>query len=138
MTTKLRDLFEDACGQVSRLKHPNIDEFQELMSDVMHAAGLPGIKNDKIDSLDESSELIIICTSYTVRGCGQHENYCLPSFIIDAEDPVKAATIWGLQQAIGLIESNIRQQTERTERMKQSLKEKQDMLSFQMSYPKTS
>ena len=60
MTTKLRDLFDDAFHQVNTLKHPSIEEFQELFSNVLHAAGLAGIKNDKIEMLDEGQNLSLI------------------------------------------------------------------------------
>lgn len=96
----LRELIDEASSSISSYKRPNVDEAQQALNDVMMAAGLPGIMHDSLDDIDEEGGMLHISTSWSSRGCACGETYRLPSFIIDAEDPIAAAKAWGKEQAI--------------------------------------
>ena len=96
-----RQEFDNACHQINTYKHPSIGEFKEKLSSILEAADIGGITHDCLESLDEDDDTIYIETTWSARGCNQSSSYQLPSFIIDAEDPLKAAKIWGLEKKIG-------------------------------------
>lgn len=95
-----RQLFDDACSQISTYKHPDIDEAQKMLHEILMAAGLGGIQHDCIERLDEYDGTIYIDTSWSARNCAQTSSYRFPSRIIDSEDPLRAAKIWGLNKKI--------------------------------------
>jgi hypothetical protein len=103
MTTKLRELLEDAKQQIDTYKHPNIDEFKPAMSEVLNAAGVGSLMRDCVESIDERTsngqKWIVIETSWSSRGCSQTSEYRIPSFIVDSENPLKAAHKWKLEKA---------------------------------------
>lgn len=98
--TPLRILWDEAEGAIRTLKHPNISEFQAQLDAILRAAEVGGVRDDTIDSIDELGDTMYVNTTWYARGCSNGSNYKFPASIIDAEDPIKAATIWGLDQRI--------------------------------------
>lgn len=97
MAKDLRDLIEQAAADIAHYKRPNVDEAKERLSELLKAAGMGGIgQSDRIESISEDDGMLDISTSFVVRGCESGDNFELPSSVIDAEDPIKAATEWGL------------------------------------------
>lgn len=108
MAKDLRDLIENAAADIDHYKRPNVDEAKSRLSELLNAAGLGGIGEfDRIESIDEDDGMLRIKTSYTVRGCEGGDDLELPSSIIDSEDPIKAATAWGLTTRIEEAESAV-------------------------------
>jgi hypothetical protein len=93
----LRDLLEKAERDINTFKHPNVDEAQLWLHNILVAAGLPGINLDSLDHLYIGDEDVCVTTSWSVRSCADSDTYRFPTFIIDAADPIKAARVWGLE-----------------------------------------
>lgn len=102
---KPREVIEAAAQAIDQYRHPDVSEAQELLHSLLKAAGIGGIDGDKIDCIDEYSGAFHITTSWTVMQCSQHETYTLPSIIVDAEDPLRAANLWRLDQAVRFAKS---------------------------------
>lgn len=99
--TPLRKLFDDASSAISLYKHPNIDECRKALNEVLNAADLGGIGDyDKVEDLNEFHGKVRIDTSWSARQCENTSTYEFPAFILDAEDPIKAATKWGLEEKL--------------------------------------
>ena len=104
----LRELINDAIHQINIYKHPNIDEAQKALSKILDAAGLGSIEHDQIENLSIiNDDTLFIETSWSTRGCAQTGSYQLPLNIIDVENPVKAAKIWGLNRQINENQSEL-------------------------------
>lgn len=100
METNLRKLFDDARQQIDTYKHPDISEFKDEMSKVLEAAGLGSLKHEYIENITEYKDWIEIDTSWSARGCAQTSTYKLPSAIIDAEDPIREAKLYGVNKRL--------------------------------------
>lgn len=98
--TTLRDLIDEAAWAISRYKSPDVRECKERLSEVLEAAGLGSISHDCLESIDECDGHICIETSWTARGCSNTSSFRIPASIVDADDPVRAATEWGLRKKI--------------------------------------
>ena len=95
-----RELINEACDQINTYRHPNIDDAAELLDKILTAAGLGSLKHDQIESISEYGGDINIETSWSARGCAQTSSYKFPASFLDLADPIKAATVWGLQKQI--------------------------------------
>ena len=77
----LRETIEAAIHQLATYKQPDVDEAQKLLSGILEAAGFGSIMRDELIRLDEYNDEIHID-------------------ILDAEDPIRTAKIWGLNRRI--------------------------------------
>lgn len=93
----LREIIEEAASALYTYKHPDVSECQGRLNEIIVAAKLGGISHDNLAHIDVSRGMVNIRTTYSVRSCPQEDFYEFPEHIIDAEDPIKAATIWGLE-----------------------------------------
>lgn len=93
----LREIIEEAASALYTYKHPDVSECQDRLNEIIVAAKLGGISHDNLAHIDISRGMVNIRTTYSVRSCPQEDFYEFPEHIIDADDPVKAATIWGLE-----------------------------------------
>lgn len=83
--------------QCRTLKNPDTAEAKDWLNEIIVAAGLGGIKNDSLTHIGFVGGSVNVRTEYSIRGCAQSADFELPVCIIDAEDPIKAATEWGLR-----------------------------------------
>lgn len=81
-------------------KHPDTEEFRKAIDPILKAGGLTTIGNDCIESVDTRNGMLYITTSWSCRGCSNSSDIRLPLHLLDATDPIKAATIWGLKGKI--------------------------------------
>lgn len=95
-----RELIDAAISEVAMHRHPNIGEAQDLLHDILQAAGLGGIAYANINSISEDTTYIHVSVSWSARSCEQEETRSFPSAVLYADDPVKAAKIWGLNQRV--------------------------------------
>ena len=101
MAKDLRDLIDNAAADIDQYRHPNVDEAKERLTELLNAAGVGGIgRDDRIHSISEEDGELRIETSFIIRGCESGDSYRIPSAIIDSDDPIKAATEWGLATRI--------------------------------------
>lgn len=103
MKMNTREFVEQASHDISTYKNPAIDECKNILNEILCAAKLGDIKHDKIESLDVYEDEVHIETSWSARGCENSSSYEFPTSILDAEDYIKAATIWGLNRLIAVV-----------------------------------
>lgn len=100
METNLRKLLNEAQHQINTYKHPDIDDFQAAMSEVLEAAGIGSLKHDCIEGISEYNGRIEIETSWSARGCAQTSTYSIPSAVIDSENPLREAKLYGVTKRL--------------------------------------
>jgi hypothetical protein len=127
-TETLREIIEEAASALNRYQNPHVSECQDRLNEIIVAAKLGGISHDHITSIDISRGMVSIYTKYSIRSCPQEDLYEFPEHIIDADDPVKAATIWGLEtkleeerQELKQARRNLNLHTKRVEAAERSL-----------------
>ena len=79
-------------SDVSTYRSANIDEWIAAIDPVLQAAGECAIGGDKVDDITVSAKTLAIRTSYSVRCCAQTNDMSLPISILEAENPIQAAT----------------------------------------------
>lgn len=100
-----REIIDEAISQLATYRHPNTEEAEKLLSDILKAAGLGSLEHEHVDDISIYGGSVHIETSWSARGCGQNSSYSFPVSLLDAEDPLKAAKIWGLNEKISETES---------------------------------
>ena len=96
----LRELINEATEAIDTYKHPDVDEVQGKLHDILQAAELGGINRDHMTGLDIYGDHLHIRTEWSARGCAQSSDYRIPMSIIDAEDPIKAAKLYGINKKL--------------------------------------
>jgi hypothetical protein len=118
----LTELIEKASSDIDMYKHPDIDECQRRLSEILQAAEHGSIMNDHVESLEIYKDTLQIETSWSTRGCSNSSSYRIPMEIIRAEDPIKAAKIWGCKKRISKYEQEV-------EAAKRSVKYNEEILA---------
>ena len=97
----IRDLIDITKQNIKTYRKPNTKPLAEALDPIILALGKAvGIGNDQITDLYEDNSTLHITTYYVVKGCEGNNQYEIPSEIIDAEDPVKAAKLLHAQQQV--------------------------------------
>lgn len=96
----LRSILEDAESQIDLYKNPSIEEAEKLLEEILVAADLGSIAHERIVSFTITSNEVRVVTSWSARNCDQSSDYSFPTTIIDADNHIKAASIWGIEQKI--------------------------------------
>jgi hypothetical protein len=96
----LRELLEKAEHDISTYKHPNITEVKQRLDELLLASGQGSIEHDTIEELTVDEDGVTIETSWFACGHRDTGTLFLPPSVIDAEDPIKAAKIFGLDEKI--------------------------------------
>lgn len=86
--------------EVSTYRSASLDDWIKQIDPVLEAAGEYQIGSDKVESLTVMHDEVSIYTSYYVRGKCQTNEICLPTSIIKAEFPVKAATLYRINKEL--------------------------------------
>lgn len=92
--TKARELLEEAAVYIDRYKHPGIDEAEDVMDKIFIALCSNGLDGVRVEGIEEYDGKFHVTVSWTCRGCYDSDVRTIPSSVIDAEDPIKAATAW--------------------------------------------
>lgn len=95
-----RELIEDASSQLSTYRSPDIDEAEEFLDQLLKTTGLGSVKYEHIESIDIYGDEVHVETTWSARGCPSNSSYQFPVSLLDAENPLKAAKIWGLKKKI--------------------------------------
>ena len=103
----LRELINKASEDIDTYKYPDVDEVQSKLHAILEAAKLGGINRDQLTRLDIYGDHLHIRTEWSARGCDQSSDYRIPMSIIDAEDPIKAATIYGINKRLKEATNNL-------------------------------
>lgn len=88
-----REIVENAASAIANLKHPKINEALVAIDEVLCALGHGYIGNEHVDSIElfEDGD-VRINTSYTSKGYADCDSYTIPVEVVDAPNPVRAAT----------------------------------------------
>lgn len=87
----LYDLTVSAMAEVDTYCYADIDEWRAAIDPVLKAAGMATVMGDKVEELTLDKDDLLICTSYSVRGCHNTNHMRLPLSIIKADNPIQAA-----------------------------------------------
>lgn len=109
MATRLRELLEQAESDIDTYRYPSIDDTQEALNQVLDAAGLRNTGSDRVTRLVVGREVVQFTTEYSVRCCAQSDDFELPIHIVDAEDPIRAAKVWGIEKGVREAEAEVSQ-----------------------------
>ncbi|QIG73780.1 hypothetical protein PP935_gp005 [Rhizobium phage RHph_N34] len=96
----LLELIEDAQYQIRTFRHPQIDEFEEKMSEILMAGERGSLKYDKVVSIDIHNDELVINTTYSVRCCEQTGEYKIPMKVIKSADPIYEMKLYSLNKAV--------------------------------------
>lgn len=99
----LYDRTLEASAEVSRLKHPDIDDWIKEIDLVLSAAGECLIGSDKVEMILIYDNHVSIETSYSVRCCAQSNEMSIPTSVLTADDPIKAANKFRLDRELNSI-----------------------------------
>jgi len=105
MTSETKTLYEltrEAADQVAKYRYPDIGEWINRIDDVLRALGEPRICSDTVVAIEIGDNEVLIDTSYFVRGCYSSNSMYVPISVIIADDPIKAAEIYSLQEQRGV------------------------------------
>lgn len=97
----IRQLIDGAIEQIDTYRHPDTSGAEDKLNEIIVAAGLGNISHDRLAYLDIQDGKVCIRTEYSVRGCENSDYYEFPEAILDADDPIRAATEWGLKKKLG-------------------------------------
>jgi hypothetical protein len=119
----LRASIGQAIRDIATYKTPDVSNVQAQLDSILRAAGLHGIAKDVLDALHFQDGDLHIDSSWGARG-----NICsgmkrVPESVIDADDPLAAAKLWGSDQRIKNAKGKIWQATESIENYSMSLEE---------------
>lgn len=104
-----REIIETAAQALDVYKDPDVTECEELLNLIFVAARLGGISYDTLNSVRFHRGEVYVKTTYSDGRCSQQDSYQFPESIIDAADPVSAATVWGLEKKAWEIFSKIQE-----------------------------
>lgn len=90
----LYEMTRAAASEVAHVRNPNLDAWRAAIDEVLIAAGDCTVGKDKIESLTVSDSMLQITTSYVLRGCEMENDISIPIEVVMAENPVKAANLF--------------------------------------------
>ncbi|WP_269581879.1 hypothetical protein [Roseibium sp. Sym1] len=95
-----REVLEDAQAVIETYRDPEIDAAITAIDDVLKVMGNGQIGNDRVERINFERGAVRIHTSYSVRSCAMHDEYEIPSHVIDADDPVEAGRRYGKERRV--------------------------------------
>jgi len=105
--------------------------FKKTFAPLVKAALGTSIEHDDIESLEiDSAGDLYIRTSWVSMGCADGNTYILPAHIIDAADPLHAATVHHLKKQINDAQSYVAHKEAELERAERSLEELKNSLAL--------
>jgi hypothetical protein len=100
VTKSIRELIVEAQRAFRIYKNPGVSEAAERINELIVAAGLGNISKDRLEGISIDEGFVTVSVGYSVRGCIQSDDYEFPEMILDEEEPVKAARLWGQQKRL--------------------------------------
>ena len=101
------EIIHDAASKLSVYRNPTIDEAEELIDTILSSADLGSIQHEAVESIDIQDEVVIINTSYSIRGCADTSYYVFPTSLLLEDDVERAATRYGKQLKLDELENNL-------------------------------
>jgi hypothetical protein len=102
MTDSLRDVIDEASSHISAkaAPAPTLSYAKARIHDILIAAGKPGIKDHVVVDLKQRKDTLEVRTEWGSRGFVHDEEIEIPLSVIDAEDPLAEARLWGIRDRI--------------------------------------
>jgi hypothetical protein len=119
----LIELTNKAIEQINVYRNPDIEEWCNAIDPILKAAGQLMINGDAVDAIYFHYGFVCIETSYTSRGCDQHNSMKISVDILNSEDPIKAATLYYLEREIRECENQYSYSREQANRLEAKLKD---------------
>jgi hypothetical protein len=114
MTDSLRNVIDEASSHIpAKAAAPELSEAKARIHEILIAAGKPGIKDHVLVDLKHRQNAIEIRSEWGSRGFVHDEEIEIPLSVIDAEDPLAEARLWGIRERIA--EASARVKTHRRE-----------------------
>lgn len=101
------EIIQDAASKLDVYRKPAIDAAVELIDTILSSADLGSIQHETIKSIDIQDEIVIINTSYIVRGCSDTSCYVFPTSLLLEDDVERAATRYGKQLKLKDVEDRL-------------------------------
>ena len=101
------EIIQDAASKLDVYRKPAIDAAVELIDTILSSADLGSIQHETIKSIDIQDEIVIINTSYIVRGCSDTSCYVFPTSLLLEDDVERAATRYGKQLQLEKLENDL-------------------------------
>lgn len=95
-----RSILEEAVFRITQYKNPDVSDARKLLDPVLKAAGMGSLEYNRIDNISFAEGMIVVDTTYSIRGCTQQAEYVFPEALLSAPDPVEAATRWGIAKQV--------------------------------------
>jgi hypothetical protein len=102
MTDSLRNVIDEASSHIpaKAAAAPDLSEVKARIHDILIAAGKPGIKDHVLVDMKQRNETLEVRTEWGSRGFVHDEEIEIPLTVIDAEDPLAEAKLWGIRDRI--------------------------------------
>lgn len=124
MNKTLSVVVEEAGRELGKVvKSPDVREALERLHELTEAAGLGGIKGHKLVAVRELDGVLQIETEWSVRGGVHSEEFYLPMSVVEADDPVRAAKLWGMKKKVTEARSQVMQDRRALEESERELAE---------------
>lgn len=117
----LQELIDKAINDIDEYRHPDVDDVQNRLHEILQAAKVGSINQDHLESLSIHNGMLYIRVTWTCRGCDQSADYEIPMAVIEAPDPVRAAAIWGSSNRLEEAKRNLRSAQASVERYAEAL-----------------
>jgi hypothetical protein len=131
MTAKLLEIIQTAANQIDTYRHPDLQLFQAAVDPVLAALGESTIDSDSVESIYVGHKYVRITTSYYCRGCHNTSDSTIPMEIVEAADPVKAATEHVLRSKVAQADAELKIARDRIPRLEEmSRKAAQELNAF--------
>lgn len=106
----LRNLVDEAATRLSaRVPAPDVSEAKARIHEILVAAGKPGIEDQVLASIKVRGECIEVETHWGCRGSVQSEELLVPLAVVDADDPLLEARLWGIRDRIAKAAALVRE-----------------------------
>lgn len=113
--TTLRELIDQAVADMDRLKHPDTAEAERCIDEILVAGKLGSLAHEHLEGMHFHDGMLLVDTSYSVRGCSQSSRYEIPETVIDGDDPVAAIKPWAKEQRVAKARDDLAASERQTE-----------------------
>ena len=96
----IRCIIDAAIEQIETCRTPDIDEAQALINSILQAANLGTTGKNRIERMRFRSGFLDVRSCYAGQRCDMSRDFHIPVAIIDADDPIKAASRWAVEKEL--------------------------------------
>lgn len=106
----LRDLVDEASSRLAKkAPEPDLSQAKARLHEILIAAGKPGIEDHVLAAIRSRGDFLEVETQWGCRGSVQSEEVEIPLAVIDADDPIAEARLWGIRDRIAKAATLVRE-----------------------------